>query len=199
MQFLKCLLVALPFLFVSSFASVEGLFHVETPFSYTKGNKSVTVPAGDYNADLNTRSSSMTLKFKDQAGEKHKIKMEVPRDSVPSRNGSFHYESTQIEQPFDLSGQVTTEEERTPTQSRYESCTYQRPVQVCTIDPYGRRICRVEYRTVYGNHQVLYHYLIARRSTLVTLEGATDRSALGAFTGKQNIENIITEYVGPCN
>ncbi len=198
MQFIKCLLVAMPFLFTSAFASVEGLFHVESSFSYLKGSKTLTVPAGDYKADLKVSNSSMTLKFRDQTDEKHKIKMEVPRDSVPSRNGSFHYESTQVEQPFDLSGQVATQEERTPTQSRYESCTYQRPVQVCTIDPYGRRICRVEYQTVQGNHQVLFHYLIALRSTLVNLEGATDRNLLGNFSGTENIEQIITEHVGAC-
>ncbi|HAZ11183.1 MAG: hypothetical protein A2X86_08575 [Bdellovibrionales bacterium GWA2_49_15] len=198
MQFLKCLLFVVPFFCVSAFASVEGLFHVETPFSYTKGSKTLTVPAGDYKADLKTRSSSMTLKFKDQAGEKHKVKMSVPRNSMPSRNGTFHYESTQVEQPFDLSGQIATQEERRPTQSRYETCTYQRPIQVCTIDPTGRRICRLEYQTVQGHHQVLFHYLISTSATLVTLEGATDRSLLGNFSGTQTVQYIVNEYTGPC-
>ncbi len=198
MQFLKCVLCVLPFFFVTAIASVEGLLVVEKPFSYQKGNKTLTVPAGTYKTDLKNRTSSLTLKFKDQAGTKQKVKMTVPRGSVPSRNGSFYYQSAQIEQPFDLSGQISTQEERTPTQSNYEACTYQRQVQVCTIDSTGRRICRLEYQTVTGTHQVMFHYVIERSSVNVSLQTVEDRSIFGNFSGTQAVQYVVNEFSGPC-
>jgi len=147
---------------------------------------------------VKVKSRKVVIKFKDSNGKRARIKIKTPRHFIPSRNGQFSLSSLQTKQPFDLSGNVGTQSNRSSSRYREETCTYRQPVRNCRIDERGRRICRTVNEEIRGTRTIRYHILHERINTHLDFfsPDSTDKLAdLNSFEAKNT---MVTEYRAQC-
>ena len=60
----------------------------------------------------------------------------------------------------------------------YESCTYQRPVQICNPTPNGT-VCTIQYQTVFGSHWLRFFDRQTDKNVSLSINaaGSVDQSA----------------------
>lgn len=156
---MKKLIIATTLLVLSSCVDLTGQLKVFKGFKVNSDNKLVTVNEGQYKTklDIKKNRTKVTLENSD-----NKIKFEIKTstsNSIP-QNGMFELKSTEINQPFNIKGQVETKITKSGTKSTYESCRYQDTQTVCTpqgcvvqtIDRFGQK--SIEYYDEYKDQKV---------------------------------------------
>jgi hypothetical protein len=151
---MKRLVVLASLLLLTACDPFEGVLSVKYPFA-VKGDSTVVVQAGDFNAKLEFSSSKkidITLKVN---GKKQNITLNLPKKLNIPDNGPFTVSAADLGQDFSAQGANTKTMSDSQMQSGNEQCTYQRHEQVCY--PVNNQIvCRDEIRTVYGWRYVEY-------------------------------------------
>ena len=112
-----------------------------------------TFRAGEYSTKLSLNSDKdLALEINGQD-----YVMVLPRDkNIPEENGSFDFLAAEINQAYDLRGDVATTSTRGEKSRGSESCHFRRHEYVCYSDGRGRTRCGYEWRTVYGRRAVVF-------------------------------------------
>ncbi len=103
-----------------------------TPEENYRGPAKVTVAPGQYKAKaiLGKSGSKKQIKLEiDNAGDPTVVKIQF--DKNVNLNGDFTLAAADIQQAFDLKGNITTRVEKSQEYTDYEHCTYQVPHTVC--------------------------------------------------------------------
>lgn len=187
----------------SALAALDGVLEVHKDLQYKRLWWSKTTPSGKFAAKLKTRSSKLVLKFKDQNGKRHYIKIKIPRNSLPTRSGELRVPSLLTKQPFSIYADLNNStEERSPSRDRLESCTYRRPYRYCYINENGRRICETRYEDRRGQRRIRYHILTLHKNLNLAIDikktDSDDREVLADFSGQESTRQTVYEHRGIC-
>ena len=216
--------------------NLEGNLSVNQSMSVrTKGgflnlkNKTIKLEAGNYRADLKVKSEkNFMLKVSSDRYDELNIPIKAKKDfSIPD-NGPITISGSDINQPFDLAGNVATNVSNSDIIKANESCTYERTERrcekICTPirnegpvrgqepgrngerhdrDGDGRNEnCRIECRdviiTLNGNRYVEYHTRTVEKSLAAKLLSTNSKSELATFSGKDFSSERINDYIGEC-
>lgn len=140
-----------------------GCEKIEGQLNVTKEVKLVTskgvkrrIAVGTYSADIKANTSKkITLRLNNDSDEKYIFTL--PDGSRIPNNGNFAFKASDVGQPVDISGTVSTVVTNGQVRQTTESCTYYEPVQVCTQLPNGGVTCTIQQRTVFGHKWVEYY------------------------------------------
>ena len=156
---MKKLIIATTLLALSSCVDLTGQLKVFKSFKVKSNSQVVTVTEGQYKTKLDIKKNRTKVTLENSSS---KIKFEIrtsTSNSIP-QNGSIELKSTEINQPFNILGQVETKVSRSGTKSSYESCTYRDTQTICTpqgcvvqtIDRFGQK--NIEYYDEYTDQKV---------------------------------------------
>lgn len=176
----------------------EGVFKIDSNLTYHKFRSSRTITPGEFNAKVKVKSRKIIIKFKDSDGKRARIKVKTPRHFVPRRNGQFSLTSLQVKQPFDISGNVRTQSNRSSSRYREETCTYRQPVRNCRIDERGRRICRTVNEEIRGVRTIRYHILHERINTQLAFFSPDSTNKIADLNSFESKNTMVTEYRSRC-
>ena len=172
----------------------EGTFEVF--FDFDAGEKFRFVP-GNYTADLNIKSKTkMELEVKNvDNGDDVVIKFKIPKDEeLPRENGHFSLTAEQVGQPFEIEGDIATQERDSQTRRDRERCTYR--TRHCWRDGQGRRHCREE--THWGWEEVEYYIHYTDQQLSVDLQSENTRDRAAHFAGEYHASRKIYTYRSHC-
>ena len=180
--------------------------------------QNMTVPAGRYQAQLEFDSKDkVTLEIKDFYKNRTDIdiEFEIPKGSgIPQDNGTFFLTAAEVDQPYDVSGEVDTDITRSTQRRDQEQCTYtdyerrcQRVCQnICRTRPDGRRVCRqrCENRcrnvrvTRWGWRDIDYHVRTENKDYEVEILQPGTNTTAALFVGNYRKSQTIVDYRGMC-
>lgn len=180
---------------------IPGKLEVRRGFAATSGSnglftraETVRVIPGKYAAELQIVSSTKAnLKLKLPTGEK-KLKLAIPRKTLPSWEGSFKYSAAQLGQPFDMTGSLKTTVTTGPEISGVESCTRTHQSYVCG----HRGRCGVVTHTTFGTQNVSYYNKYTRQNVTARLLSAGKTDILAVFDGEGNWSEKVYTFQSPC-
>lgn len=166
------------------------------PFGACDPNKKLQVPAGTYNAAIDFGSKT-EIKIEMKANAfKETITLLRPKNFEFPTNGDFVLTALQVNQSFDVRGNVVTTVSDSALQRGNESCSYMAPVWVCNHDNYGRPYCHYENRSVWGYRFVEYYNRNTTRELVADL--LESQRSLARFTGARTESEKIYTYTSIC-
>ena len=205
---------------VSCYQTRQGRLDVYESFTLkAKGNKKVTIDAGNYTAKLKLKTKK---KFQLLIPEMdYKFVFKVPKGiKLPQNHGNVKLSSRALKQPIDidltadkrvLESEVYTVTERCSETVYRRVCRTERTParRVCrnypdgsrrctTHPPRTRRVCRNEPRNVYGDRRVTYRDITEEKIFLATIFAPGTSDVVGEFdsTKRTKRRNMISS--GPC-
>ena len=117
---------------------------------------------------------------------------------LPERNGEIFLTAAQVKQPYDVYATVNTARRESEVRRHWESCYYQRPYTVCTVDRNGRRRCYTEYESHHGRREVEYIDVYTDRLYELDLLTQGTRTAMAKFNGSHSETDRRYIYQGQC-
>ena len=187
---------------------VNGNLKVSDHLLFSKSSSSRDVVlAGDYKAQVSLKGrKKLTLKLESDF-DKKKIKVKLPKGFLLPKEGSFSYKSKELNQPFDLSGLLSTTFSYGEVVTTHESCR---------IDNYGYCDYYYDYPRygnyygsyvtgprphyacypVYGQRKVTYRMKTTK--TGLDLRFVQEGKEKASFKGAQFSKDKEYSYVGPC-
>jgi len=166
-----------------------GCEKIEGQLNVTKEVKLVTskgvkrrIAVGTYSADIKANTSKkITLRLNNDSDEKYIFTL--PDGSRIPSNGSFAFKASDVGQPVDISGTVSTVVTNGPVRTANESCTYTQPVQVCTQLPNGGVTCTIQQRTVFGYKWIEYYDRKTEKDIVMSINETQMAEEAAQFVG----------------
>jgi hypothetical protein len=189
----KLALVALAFAFVGctefqSQLTVVQPFEAKQTAFFGKPRK-LTIPAGRYETSLSgTMGGDLEIALKVN-GKKEKIRMNIPRNTIPENNGTFQLTAEQLKQTFAIRGDLRTDVTRGDLRRAVENCTYTRERRVCGRDEDGQRRCHNETETIHGRQEIEYHPVTTVKVIQVEIVNPSFPSQAAATLNGNNVVN----------
>ncbi len=156
---MKKMMIATMLLVLSSCVDLTGQLKVFKSFKVKSDSQLVAVNEGQYKTKLDIKKNRTKVTLENSS---NKIKFEIKTSTSNSlpQNGPFELRSTEINQPFNILGQVETKISKSGTKSGYESCTYRDTQTICTpqgcvtqtIDRFGQK--NIQYYDEYTDQKV---------------------------------------------
>jgi hypothetical protein len=153
------------------------------------------IAPGTYEAsfDLSSRSSAV-FSIKLDRWNTRNVTLQIPSNNhLPNYSGPISLSHDESGQPFDLRGNVTTQESDGPQQSGWQSCTRTEYQQQC-----GQQGCYTVPVQVPGQQFVRYHLHYTDTKLDVQIIPAGKSAAAATFAGERNVGEQVAEYVGYC-
>lgn len=171
----KLALIAPLFLLVAcERASFDGQMSVSNSFQIDGKKKSITVPAGKHEVKFSVNKKTFELKI--EGDPDTKVKFAIPSNvRLPQYDGHVFMAASELEQDFDMEGEVRTDVSHSPLQTRTESCSvkvgtrhvcHEVPGPVVCHEINGRQECHqtapqrvCEWQDIYryGYQEITYH------------------------------------------
>ena len=177
--------------------SVPGQLNVQSEMSFIGEDGNVHLSPGQYDSTLKFKSKKeLRLEIQNNNND---ITFNIPRGTtLPETRGNINLSAEQTGQPYDLSGSVDTQYDRSGPYTNLESCTYVVRQQVCQRNPQGERVCHYENVTVYGRRQVQFHYEYELKSFIANFLVPDQNTNIGQFHGSYRDSRTVYDYYGPC-
>ncbi len=204
-------LIGLSLMFTSC-VSLDGKLEVKEAIQVKKKGgflnlkrKLVTLEPGIYTAEVNALGEK-NFNLKLTGRDNFKIPLQTKKDiDLPRFDGEFKVAGADLDQPFDVKGNLDTKIDISETREKEESCSYtvteQRCEKVCVVTNDVRKcdvVCNPEYITKYGYQYVRYHMRTTKRFLDLELLALGSDKVLASFSGDSYETNQINEYVGIC-
>jgi hypothetical protein len=154
-----------------------------------------------YQAHLKANSDkSYTLKLEGHDTILLPIKSEKSLN-IPS-SGRIAISHSDINQPFDVQGEISTDITDSATSDIVEECSWtvteNHCKKICDKPDHCDIQCKDEQVTLYGHHEVRYHYQTIDRAVALNLLKQDKPEVLASFHGTDSETNKITEFEGQC-
>lgn len=167
------------------------------PFKSCDPTKKVEIPAGNYNATVDF-SSKTEIKIEMKANAyKETIILKRPKNFEFPQNGPFQLTQAQVNQGFDISGQVNTTVWDSPLQRQNESCSYTIQDWVCQPDGTGKPNCGYVSRSVWGQRYVEFYDRNTTREMHADLIEA--QKSVARFDGSKTDSEKIYTFTSICH
>lgn len=202
----------------ASCVNLEGTLNVEQVLTAKKRGgflnlkmKTIEIQPGAYHASLKVNNAkSFTLKLKaDKEGEADiLIPIKSENDfSIPT-NGNVTIRGNEINQPFDISGNIKTTVTTSDTVRSTEECSAQRTERQCEkicnapVQPSGTVYCNIVCHDVVvsypGTRFVEYHSRYTERNLSAELLDAANKAVRATFSGRDFDSERVYDYYGEC-
>lgn len=167
------------------------------PFGNCAPTKEVMVAAGNYKAVVDF-SSKEQIKMQIKANKvTETILLKRPANFEFPTNGDFQLSASEIDQDFDVHGDVQTQVVESPTRKEVESCTYTRSEYVCyPSGPNGQPTCSYQPRQVWGYRHVEYFLKTTVRD--LSAQILNQQAMMAHFVGHREDSEKIYLYQGFC-
>ncbi len=140
--------------------NITGNIDVFNPLNYKNKSGDAVIPVGTYDGELAFKDEqSFKIKFKTKGSDERKYEIKIQSDkkiNFPKYVGNIEIRGEDIDQSFDLIGEVDTETTYGEVVYMTESCSKIRTVRDCWRDPNGNIQCESRDITEYGYKNVSY-------------------------------------------
>lgn len=163
--------------------------------------KEIQIQPDLYQAELKANSDkSFTLKL--EGREKILIPIKSEKDlNVPS-NGRVSISHADINQPFDVAGNIQTDISNTDQQNAIEDCSFTMTEnhckKICASESSCKIECHDEQVTIQGRHEVVFHYQTIHRDLAIDLLKQDKGEVLASFHGTDSETSRINDFEGRC-
>lgn len=192
----------------------KGTISVQEQLSFTKKKKTVTLPAGNYSAEIKATSKT-NLQLEVVIDKKNKLEVDFKAEKgtkIIGADGSINLPSSMNQQPYDIVGRQDINIVNGPELDRVESCSYTDREWVCRNEktpkkcaPDGscvggesREVCGMENVTKYGEQNVSYYDQDTTKTITLQLLAANSNSVAANFVGTHFKSEKIYTYKGVC-
>lgn len=163
--------------------------------------KEIKIEPDLYNAELKINGNkSYTLKL--EGRDKILIPIKGEKDLNIPNNGQIAISHNDINQPFDLRGDIKTNITHSGGTDTVEDCSWTVTENHCQKICDKPDACRIECKdvqvTLKGRHQVSYHYRTTHRDLSIDFLKADKPEVLATFTGSDTQVDRITDFEGVC-
>lgn len=195
--------------FSASCVTLEGRLDVRQEMAAKKKSgflnlktKEIRIQPDLYQAQLKVNSDkSFTLKL--EGREKILIPLKSEKDLNIPRNGRVFISHSEINQPFDVSGFITTDITNSERQSAIEECsvtvTENHCKKICESEHSCKIECKDEQVQLKGHHHVEFHYQTIHRDLAMELLKQDKGEVLASFHGTDTETSRITDFEGRCD
>lgn len=172
----KLALIAPLFLLIAcERASFDGKMNVSNSFLIDGKKKDITVPVGNHDVKFTVNKKTFELKI--EGNPDSKVKFAIPSNvRLPQYDGHIFIAASELDQDFDMEGEVNTDVTHSPLQTRTESCSvkvgtrhvcHEVPGPVVCREIHGRQECHqtapqqvCEWQDIYrhGYQEITYHF-----------------------------------------
>lgn len=206
MKNLMCLLAVT--VLSASCVTLEGRLDVKQAMSAKKKSgflnlktKEIRIEPDLYEAQLKINSDkSFTLKL--EGRDKILIPLKSEKDLNLPSNGRVFISHADINQPFDISGLITTDITNSEINHSIEECTFtvteNHCKKICESEQSCRIECKEESVQMQGHREVDYHFQTIHRDLAMDLLKQDKGEVLASFHGTDVETNRITDYTGVC-
>ncbi len=173
---------------------IEGTLKANEDLTLKKGKKTVLVPAGTYETELEADSEELEVKIKIN-DKSQKFDFAIPKDAL--KDNTFNIPAEQTGQLYGVQGTRDVSEVTSAPRQDWESCQYDEYYTRCATDNRGRTHCWTERVTRWGQRWVEY----VERETTYTVEAQLINSAGQAaadFDGSRTIVERFYRQTGIC-
>jgi len=200
------ILIATLLAFTGCYKKVAGTFETREEIKLNGKRGTVTLPAARYNANLKVKTKrKFQLVIPGNAG--HKFTFRIPRGvSMPRNYGQVRLRASEVGQPYDLSANIDTTQNRSEVRHDTESCSRQVRREVCRYERRperevcrqrnGRRVCRrvpgrrvrvcePEWDTVWGTRDISFREVGKTTSYKVKFMAPNDGRVVARFRGNR--------------
>jgi len=178
-------------------ANYEGTLQFDAPINYKRFFCDKTAIPGDYLVKIAKGSKSLKVKFKDIDGNKHSIKIKMPRHALPEHGGTVRLRPAHTGQEFGIEATLTSRQTRRAEETRMESCNIRVRVRRCETDENGRRRCYDRWEDRPGRQYVRYMVTTFQKDLFLKLLDQNE-----ADFGEAETRDIVTRsdviYRGSC-
>lgn len=200
---MRLLVITLLFLGISSCRlDLDGHLNVTTPITITHDVKEQWGDAEQWRSETtllpvqNTSTSlslagccQLSLVLHHSKWNKQTFNFELPKNTQwPESNGEFYVKGTEMNQVFDLQGNLSTHQQQGELIKRQETCTYTVTEQSC-----DSRGCSSHQVTRYGYQRVEYYPVTIQQNLNVSFLNSQSLAPLGQFTGEKT--TLRKDYV----
>ena len=177
---MKKLLVVTTLFLLSSCVDLTGQLKVFKSFKVKSDSQLVTVNEGQYRTKLDIKKNRTKVTLENSS---NKIKFEIKTSTSNSlpQNGPFELKSTEINQPFNILGQVETKISRSNTKSTFESCRYQDTQTYCS--PQG---CVTQIVDRFGQQRIDYYDEVKDQKVNFDITDEVDMNLINAEFSSQS-------------
>ncbi|MGZ3807770.1 MAG: hypothetical protein ACXVCE_06775 [Bacteriovorax sp.] len=171
----------------------SGFLHLKT--------KEIQIAPDLYRAELKINSDkSYTLKLSGR--EELIVPLKSEKDLNVPTNGRVFISHNDINQPFDISGNISTDISESSRIDAIEDCsrtvTENHCSKICETRDSCHIDCRDEQVTINGRHEVSYHYRTTQRDLAIDFLKQDKPEVLASFHGTDTQTDRITDYEGLC-
>ena len=160
---------------------------------------SADVEVGSHGSRLQFKSKKKATLVIDRRGQNSvELPLTIPKNSLPEDNGRISLKAEEIDQTFDIEGDLRTVVTQSGNKHGTESCSEQVPYRECYTDSQGRRICRDGWRTVSGVRNIDYYERYFNRTVDLELRDAKSGQATARLSGKNVETERIVTHQGFC-
>ena len=188
-------------LFITACIPFSGSLNVhKSLILLNKQYENVSLDAGNYEAEISgkKRPQRLELKLQDKEGHKQIFNFYFPEGTeIPKISGTFRIQASDVDQPWDLVGNLKTTDSKTDLFSGYEPCTIRHDDRF-----YHRRRPRKFDRKYWadpGYRAVEYYYENEiKRLNIQIMEQGTQHS-VAEFNGQAVTQTKVYTYQGFCH
>lgn len=191
-------------------AAMFALVGCKTEFNgSTQVNEKMTVKLKRGYATLPVGKYSSTLKFKSKKkaeleirtnGQKNnpELPIAIPKYAqVPDYNGPISWKANEIEQTFDVDGNLNSKITNSERRRTRETCQEQVPVRECWHTPQGPQ-CRTGWRYEQGWRDVEYYDRYVEQTLVLALKDPKSARVLANLSGFNNETQRIETWSSYC-
>jgi hypothetical protein len=195
--------------FSASCVTLEGRLDVKQAMSAKKKagflnlkTKEIRIEPDLYEAKLKVNSDkSFTLKL--EGRENILIPLKSEKDLNLPKNGRVFISHTEINQPFDVSGFISTDISNSERQSAIESCTVtvteNHCKKICETEQTCKIECKDEAVQLEGHQYVEFHYRTIHRDLSMDLLKQEKGEVLASFRGTNTDSFRVTDFEESCH
>lgn len=163
--------------------------------------KEIQIQPDLYQAELKINSDkSYTLKLSGR--DNILIPIKSSNDLHVPTNGRVAISHNDINQPFDISGNITTDVSESDRTDTVEDCTWtvteNHCQKICDKPDACQIACKDEQVTLHGRHEVSYHFQTIHRDLAMDFLKQDKPEVLASFHGTDTQTDRIDDYVGQC-
>jgi len=192
----------------TSCVSLTGQIDVKQPMAAKKKSgflnlktKEIQIQPDLYSAELKMNGDkNFTLKL--EGREKILIPIKSSKNLNVPANGRIFISNTDISQPFDVSGNISTQITNSDWINDVVNCTYTVTENHCTKVCEKPDACSIECKDVSvslnGRQELTYHYRTTHRDLNINFLKVDKGEVLASFHGTNTDVDQITDYRGIC-